>query len=139
VVGVDLAAMDPPLEERNVVSLVGDLADSHICEHIRNELQGGCHVLLCDAAPKLTGIRDVDRANEERLLLAVEVLIPLLLERDGDLLLKLLEAPEVVAIERRIRPQFAMAKTVKVAATRKGSRERYLLARSFGGAPGPGQ
>jgi 23S rRNA (uridine2552-2'-O)-methyltransferase len=139
VVGVDLTALDPPLEEPNVITIVGDLADPLVCEQIRNHLGGGCHVLLCDAAPKLTGIRDVDRANEERLLLAIESVIPLLLEPSGDLLLKLLEGPEVAAIERRMRPRFAKAKTVKVAATRKGSRERYLLARGFSGESGPGQ
>ena len=86
---------------------------------------------LSDAAPKLTGIRDRDRAAEEDLLCAVEALLPALLRPDGDLLLKILEGPEAQEVDRRIRKLFASAKTVKVRATRKGSSERYLLARKF--------
>ena len=53
-----------------------------------------------DAAPKLTGIRDPDRANEERLLEAIEALLPQLLREGGSLLLKILEGPEAQAIDK---------------------------------------
>jgi 23S rRNA (uridine2552-2'-O)-methyltransferase len=131
VVGVDRVAVDPPLTEANVVTLVGDLEDANLCDRIRKELAQPCDVLLSDAAPKLTGLRDVDRANEERLLQAIANVIPKLLKSDGDLLLKVLEGPEAAEVERGIRAYFAKAKTVKVGATRKGSTERYLLARGF--------
>jgi len=131
VVGVDLAAIDPPLAEPNVVALVGDIEDPSICERIREELGGRCDVLLSDAAPKLTGIRERDRAAEERLLGAVEALIPLLLRADGDLLVKLLECPEAQQFQKRLGPRFAKLKTLKASATRKGSSERYLLARGY--------
>ena len=39
--------------------------------------------------------------------------------------------PEAQELERRIRRRFESAKQVKTAATRKGSTERYLLARGF--------
>lgn len=133
-VGVDLAEIDPPLENENVVAFVGDLEDPTVCEQIREKLGGLCDVLLSDAAPKLTGIRERDRANEERLLEAIEVMIPKLLRVDGDLLVKILEGPEAQQVDRRIRTLFAKAKTVKSGATRKGSTERYLLARGFKGA-----
>jgi 23S rRNA (uridine2552-2'-O)-methyltransferase len=129
VVGVDRTAIEPPLEEVNVVALVGDIEDASICERIREELDGPCDVLLSDAAPKLTGIRERDRAAEERLLEAVESLIPLLLREDGDLLVKLLECPEAQQFQQRVRARFARVKTIKASATRKGSSERYLLAR----------
>lgn len=134
VVGVDLAAVDPPLENANVVSLVGDVADIAVCEQIRTVLGGSCNLLLSDAAPKLTGIRERDRANEENLLEAIEALIPELLVPGGDLLIKILDGPEAQQIDRRIRSLFERAKTVKCSATRKGSSERYLLARRYRGA-----
>jgi 23S rRNA (uridine2552-2'-O)-methyltransferase len=133
VVGVDLAAIDPPLEEANAVALVGDLTDPAVAERIREELGGPGDLLLSDAAPKLTGIRDRDRANEERLLEAVESALPRLLAPGGDLLVKILEGPEAQRIEKRMRARFGRAKSVKTAATRKGSTERYLLARDFAG------
>ena len=93
-VGVDRVAIDPPLEDQNVFSLQGDLENPNIIEQIRELMDIPCDVLLSDAAPKLTGIREADRAAEERLLEAVEVLIPQLLRSGGSLLLKLLELEE---------------------------------------------
>jgi 23S rRNA (uridine2552-2'-O)-methyltransferase len=131
VVGVDLAPIEPPLKNENVFSFVGDIEDPSICEQILTYLEAPCDVLLSDAAPKLTGVREVDRAAEERLLVAVENLIPLLLRPDGSLLVKLLECPEAQAFQRRIRLSFAAAKPVRAGATRKGSTERYLLLRGY--------
>ena len=131
VVGVDRVAIEPPLEIENVFALKGDLEDADICERILKALGGRCHVLLSDAAPKLTGVRETDRAAEERLLEAVEYMIPQLIQQDGALLLKLLECPEAQAFQQRMRETFAQVKTVKAKATRKGSSERYLLARGY--------
>ena len=135
VVGVDKAAIDPPLELPNCETMVGDLEDTGVCEQVLTLLGGPADMLLSDAAPKLTGIRAVDRALEERILEAIEVLIPLLLREDGDLLMKILDGPEAQVIDRRIRLMFKTAKNVKAKATRKGSSERYLYARGYRGIP----
>lgn len=134
VVGVDKAAIDPPLELPNCTSIVGDLADPLLCEQVLTLLRGRADLLLSDAAPKLTGVRAVDRVLEERLLETIELQIPLLLRVDGDLLVKVLEGPEAQVVDRRIRLKFKTAKTLKAKATRKGSTERYLYARGLRGA-----
>lgn len=131
VVGIDRVAVDPPLEIENVFALEGDIEDPHICERILKVLGSRCDVLLSDAAPKLTGVRETDRAAEERLLEAVESMIPQLIREGGSLLLKLLECPEAQAFQHRMRDAFEQVKTVKAKATRKGSSERYLLARGY--------
>ncbi len=136
VVGVDLAVVEPPLDNANVLTFQSDLCDPAVGPRIRELLDGPADVVLCDAAPKLTGVRATDRANEERLLEAVERLLAEILRPGGDLLLKLLEGPEVVAIDRRLRRAFESARSVKPAASRKGSSERYLLARGYRAAPG---
>lgn len=129
VVGVDLATVDPPIENENVIALVGDLEDPELGQRLVAELGGQADVVLSDAAPKLTGIRDADRAREERVLEAVEGLLAGLLRPGGDLLLKLLEGPEAQVIGKRIRRRFRQGKSVVPKATRKGSSERYLVAR----------
>ena len=133
VVGVDRSAIDPPLDNPNVVAFVGDLLDPAVCERILGLLDGPADVLLSDAAPKLTGVRDRDRAQEEELLAGVNEVLGRLLSPGGPLLLKVLQGPEAKEIERGIRRRFESAKQVKVAATRKGSNERYLLGRGFKG------
>lgn len=139
VVGVDLAHVDPPIKNANVFTIQADLEDPKVCERVLGQLGGRkADVVLCDAAPKLTGSRDVDRAAEERLLEAVEALLPALLRPEGDLALKILEGPEAQQIDKRIRRSFTRAKTAKSKATRKGSTERYLVARGYRGPPAAG-
>jgi len=134
VVGLDLVAIEPPIANRNVEALVGDMTEPASAKRILDSLGGPCDVLLSDAAPKLSGVRERDDAAEEYLLLAVEALNESLLREGGDLLIKLLECPEAQAFQQRLRGRYSSVKTVKSAATRKGSRERYLLARGFQGA-----
>lgn len=131
VVGVDLAELDPPLALANAAALRGDLEDPDLAERMVEALGGLADVVLCDAAPKLTGVRPTDRAREEALLEAVAALLPRLLRPGGDLLLKILEGPEAQGVEGRLRRRFARAKALRPEASRKGSSERYLLARTF--------
>ena len=134
VVGVDLAAVEPPIPAAQVISLVGDLEDPEIAAKLCAALGAErADVVLSDAAPKLTGVRERDRANEERLLEAVEALLPRLLAKGGAFVVKILEGPEAQVIDKRIRTAFELAKTVKLDATRKGSSERYLVARGYRG------
>ena len=132
VVGVDRAAVEPPIPFPQVHSIVGDLEDADIAPRLRECLGAErADVVLSDAAPKLTGIRETDRANVERLLEAIEALLPLLLAEGGSLLIKILEGPEAAVIDQRIRKTFDSAKAIKLKSTRKGSSERYLIARGY--------
>jgi 23S rRNA (uridine2552-2'-O)-methyltransferase len=135
VVGVDIAALDPPISNENVIAFQGDLGEPSVIAALLEALGGPADVLLCDAAPKLTGVRDADRAHEGALLEAVERALPKLLRPGGAALVKVLESAEAQAVDRRLRARFARAKSVKPAASRPGTRERYLLAFGFRGSP----
>jgi 23S rRNA (uridine2552-2'-O)-methyltransferase len=133
-VASELAAIEPPLRLTNVIAIQADLADPGVAARILEALRGGpADVLLCDAAPKLTGVRATDRAREEALLESVASLVPQLLRADGAMIVKLLEGPEAQAVERRLRGRFAWATATRPAASRKGTSERYLLAWEYRG------
>jgi 23S rRNA (uridine2552-2'-O)-methyltransferase len=134
VVGVDLAALDSPLDLANVFAIQGDLAEERVLAEVLARLGGPAGVLLSDAAPKLTGVRATDRAREEALLAALEAALPRLLAPGGALLVKLLDCPEAAGFVKRIRARFDSAKELRPEASRKGSSERYLLARGYSGA-----
>ncbi|MAG32519.1 MAG: hypothetical protein CL908_16675 [Deltaproteobacteria bacterium] len=134
VIGVDRAEVDPPIPAEQVTALVGDLEDADVAARMLEALGGEkADVVLSDAAPKLTGVRETDRANEERLLEAIEGLLPRLLAGGGSLVIKILEGPEAQVVDRRMRQAFDKAKTVKLKSTRKGSTERYLVAQGYEG------
>jgi len=131
VVGVDLAAIEPPLGFANAFAIQGDLTEAPVLEEVLGRLGGSAAVLLSDAAPKLTGVRATDRAREDALLAAVEAAIPRLLAPGGALLVKLLDCPEAAGFVKRTRKHFDSARELHPEASRKGSSERYLLARGY--------
>jgi 23S rRNA (uridine2552-2'-O)-methyltransferase len=133
VAGVDLAPIDPPLTLENVFAVAGDLADPSVLLVLLDYLGRRADVLLCDAAPKLTGVRASDRAREEELLGAVEAALAELLMPGGLALVKLLDCPEAQAFEERIRRSFSQLRKVRPQASRRGSSETYLLARDYRG------
>ncbi len=133
VVGVDIAPIDPPLSLANVFALSGDLGEPSVIAALLERSGARFDVVLCDAAPKLTGIRATDRAREEVLLDAVAAAYPQLIAPGGTLLVKLLECPEAHAFELGVRKRFETTKVVKPKASRKGTTERYLLARDYRG------
>jgi 23S rRNA (uridine2552-2'-O)-methyltransferase len=137
VVGVDLAAIEPPLSLANVFAFSGDLAEPRVIAALLEQAGARCDVVLSDAAPKLTGIRATDRAREEALLEAIAAAYPQLLAPGGTLLVKLLECPEAHAFELGVRKQFESTKVLKPQASRKGTTERYLLARGYRAATAP--
>jgi len=129
--------VDPPLGLDNVIALSSDVMEPCVIKEILYELGGRADVLLCDAAPKLTGIRPTDQAREGALLEGVEALVPALSRPTGTLLIKILDGPDALTVDRRLRTYFSSAKTLKPKASRRGSSERYLLAKGFKG-PSPG-
>ena len=133
VVGVDMAATEPLLEFANAIALVGDIAQPAVRKAILESALGPADVVLSDAAPKLTGVRATDRANEETLLAAIEAALPELLRPGGALVLKLMEGPEAQAAEQRLRARFASARSLRPDASRKGTTERYWIGTGFEG------
>jgi 23S rRNA (uridine2552-2'-O)-methyltransferase len=137
VVGVDLAAIDAPIGNENVIAFCADITQPSVSKELIDRLGGLADVVLSDAAPKLTGIRVADQAREGALLEGVEALLGDLLRAGGTLLVKILDGSDAVLVDRRLRGEFETAKTVKPSATRPGSSERYLLGRGYKGRSGP--
>jgi 23S rRNA U2552 (ribose-2'-O)-methylase RlmE/FtsJ len=131
VVGVDVAEIELPQRNENVIAFTGDLADPATSQEILARLGGSADVVLCDAAPKLTGVRATDRAREEALLEAVEARLPELLRPGGSAVCKLLDCPEADRFRTRLAARFGQSRVLRPQATRKGSSERYLLLRDF--------
>ena len=133
VVGVDLQELTPTLEMPNVRSIVGDFTDDLVIRSVMAALGRKAEVVLSDAAPKTTGIKATDRAREETLLQSVVSTLPNVLDKGGDLLMKLLDCPEAQHISNDLRTSFDRTTGIGLKATRKGSKERYFLARGYRG------
>ena len=129
VLGVDLNPI-APLE--GVESIEGDLTDPEVQEEVKMQL-GSISVVVCDAAPKLSGHKSYDQARsvalgEEALAFACNVLKP-----GGNFVVKAFQGadfPELLSIAKE---HFHAVHTYNTKATRKGSTELYLIAKNFKG------
>ena len=135
VVGVDLVAVEP-LGLSNVVTIEGDVNDSAVQQRILDALDGPADVVLCDLAPKLTGIRATDQAREEHLVETAIAFAERVLAPGGSMLIKLFSTVEASSV-KRLRAGFRSATAYRPPSTRKGSSEIYACATGRNAAPPP--
>jgi 23S rRNA (uridine2552-2'-O)-methyltransferase len=131
-VGVDLVPLDPL--PAPVVTLVGDFCEPAAREAIAAALGGPADLVLCDAAPKLSGIADVDRSAMEELHEAALAVCESVLAHDGSLVMKAFPGPEADAMRARLRRRFARVAEVRPEGKRTTSKEFYWVA-----GPDPGR
>ena len=125
VVGVDLLDMDPI---DGIDFIKGDFRDPKIVEQIqeRTEIQG-LDLVISDMAPNITGVRETDQANLFELLELVKKFAIENLKPGGSLLFKCFEGSGVKTLRSSLKRQFSRVTSVKPAASRKESREFYIL------------
>lgn len=124
VVGVDL--VEPaPLPAAQFVP--GDVRDPAVVEEVHARLGGEAGVVLCDVAPKLTGIRDTDDARAAELVEAVLDVLPKLLRPGGRLLIKLFMGRDQPGVISRLESLFGEVHVTRPAASRRGSSELYAV------------
>jgi len=128
VVGVDVVEPQP-LAGAAVV--VGDIRQPEVLDAAVERLGGKATVVLCDIAPKLTGVTERDEAMMTQLVTAVADALPRLLDPGGRLVLKLFSGEGHVEITRRLRPLFGRLHSTRPRATRPGSSEIYVIGLGF--------
>lgn len=92
-------------------------------------------VLLSDMAPNATGHASIDHLQQLELCDMALSLCPTLLKEDtGALVIKVYMGSEEAAFVDAVRAAFRSVKRIKPAASRKESREFYLVAQGYRGA-----
>ncbi|GAB6286279.1 MAG: hypothetical protein STSR0009_24800 [Methanoregula sp.] len=129
VVGVDLNSI-APLD--GVDTIEGDLTDPEIQQQVITML-GQVSVVVCDAAPKLSGQRSYDQARsvalgEDAIRFACNVL-----KIGGNFVVKAFQGGDFPELHALAVEHFHAVKTYNTKSTRKGSTEFYLIAKNFKG------
>lgn len=127
VVGIDLMPVEP-LGSPRVACVVGDVRDPAAIAELRRLLDGQASVVLCDLAPKLTGIRDTDEARASELVTGAIDALGQLLRPGGRLVLKLFMNQDLAGLLRSLGHRFEQMKTRRPEATRRASSELYAIA-----------
>lgn len=129
VVGIDL---NPIIPLEGVETIEGDLDDPEVQEMVRTIL-GVVNVVVCDAAPRLSGHKSYDQAriielNEKALEFACKVL-----KQGGNFVVKSFQGSDFSTLYAMTKDRFYSVKTCITKSTRKGSTELYIVAKNFVG------
>ncbi len=129
-VGVDLLPLDP-IDGVHLIS--GDIHDQVVHQKII-AIRESFDLLLCDAAPNLSGNKITDQHNHYRLIKAVLDFSHSVLKPGGKLLCKVFQSPQLKELTAQFRQAFNQNKIIKLDSTRKSSAEMYLLGLGWKGS-----
>jgi 23S rRNA (uridine2552-2'-O)-methyltransferase len=130
VVGVDLEWIRP-LDEENFYTVRGDFTKDETLKEVKDLINGTAQVVISDAAPKLTGIKDIDMVRSTDLADNALTVCDHLLMQGGNFVLKVFQGGEYNNIVKNIKERFKVVKTTKPPSSRKGSVEMYVVAKGF--------
>jgi len=127
IVGIDL---NPIAEIEGVETIEGDITDPEVLEQVRSML-GTVSVVVCDAAPKLSGHKSYDQAriielDEQALAFACRIL-----KRGGNFTIKSFQGTDFPELYSATKEHFHSVKTMITHSSRKGSTELYIVAKNF--------
>jgi len=127
VVAVDLQRI-MPFEEDNFVQITGDFTKKDISDKIKSEFDWSADVVLSDAAPKLTGIKDIDQLKSIDIAENVLKISDSILKIEGNMIVKVFQGEGFEEYLKKLKKKFKIVKTTKPPSSKKGSMEMYLIA-----------
>jgi len=129
VLGVDIT--EPEVSQRNFIFIRGDINNPDVQKQVLTALKGKADAILSDASPKLTGIRERDHNRSIEIIESVINFTLDSLKKNGNLLIKIIEGPDIKGIFSEIQSKFSFAKIYRPNSTRRSSRENYIIAKGF--------
>lgn len=130
VVGVDLQPIKS-IPHENYIQIRGDFTTEETLQNIEQVLDGKADVILSDASPQLSGIKDVDQIRSLELAENALKTARKLLKSDGTLVMKVFQGEEFDNLLKEIKKRFKIVKTTKPPSSRKKSVEMYVVAKKM--------
>jgi 23S rRNA (uridine2552-2'-O)-methyltransferase len=132
VIGVDLEPIEPIL---GVVTIQADITKESTLELVKEALGRDADVVICDAAPNLSGAWDVDHARSIDLSRSALAMARRLLRPGGNFLVKVFQGDMFTGYLNEVRREFASVKSHSPHASRRESAEMYIVAKKRLSAP----
>lgn len=127
VLGVDLKPIEPFTQEY-IRTIVADLTEPDISDQILSFLPRPADVVLCDAAPNVTGVWEMDHACQIDLGAKALEIAKCILKPGGTFFVKVFQGDLLDEFILNVKENFDEVKIVKPPASRQKSSEEYLLA-----------
>ncbi len=130
VVAVDLNRMKS-FPEENFWSIKGDFTHEDTLDEIKRTMQGKAQVIISDASPKLSGIKDLDQLRSIDLAQTVLQICDNILKYKGNIIMKVFQGEGYPELLAEVKTKFQTVKTTKPPSSRKKSGEMYVVGRGF--------
>ena len=129
IVAVDLQAMAPL---PGVLQIQGDITKASTAQEIINHFQGEfADLVVCDGAPDVTGLHDIDEYIQAQLLLAALNITTHILKPKGTFIAKIFRGKEVSLLYSQLRIFFKRVTIVKPRSSRNSSIESFVLCENY--------
>ncbi|MGZ7118123.1 MAG: RlmE family RNA methyltransferase [Methanobacterium sp.] len=127
VIAVDIQRIKP-FDEDNFAQITGDFTESGIIDKIEDEIGRDADVILSDAAPKLTGIKDIDQLKSIDIVENALKIADSILKIGGSMIIKVFQGEGFEDYLKKVKRKFKIVKTTKPPSSKKGSIEMYIIA-----------
>ena len=117
VVGVDLNRFKK-FHEENYYGMRGDFTTPEVQEKIMKIIGGKAKVVMSDASPSLSGIKNIDQLRSIDLTNAVIGIADNILEAKGNLVMKVFQGPEYKQMLDSLKGKYRQVKTTKPPSSR---------------------
>eukprot|EP00096_Caligus_rogercresseyi_P015274 TRINITY_DN7726_c0_g1_i1.p1 TRINITY_DN7726_c0_g1~~TRINITY_DN7726_c0_g1_i1.p1 ORF type:complete len:280 (+),score=37.11 TRINITY_DN7726_c0_g1_i1:73-912(+) len=129
IVAVDLQAMAPI---PGVVTLQGDITKLSTAEKIVSYFHGSlADLVVCDGAPDVTGLHDIDEYIQGHLLLAALNITTHVLKSGGSFVAKIFRGKDVSTIYSQLRIFFDSVHIAKPPSSRNSSKESFVVCQGY--------
>ncbi len=126
VLGVDLKQIQP-FNSSDVRTLIGDVRDPQVVQHIKELLLHHADVVISDVAPNVSGVWELDHARQIDLAKHSLRIATLVLRPGGNFFVKTFQGSMLDDFVREVRQHFVHVKRIKPKASRAKSAELYVL------------
>ncbi|BGP40376.1 tRNA (uridine-2'-O-)-methyltransferase trm7 [Rhodotorula kratochvilovae] len=129
IVAVDLQPMAPL---PGVVQIEGDITKTSTAEQIISHFKGGlADLVVCDGAPDVTGLHDLDEFVQAQLLLAALNITLSVLRPGGTFVAKIFRGRDVTLLYDQLRCFFDRVTCAKPRSSRNSSMEAFVVCEGF--------
>lgn len=134
IVAVDLQAMAPL---PGVIQMQGDITKLSTANKIVDHFSGGqADLVVCDGAPDVTGLHDIDEYIQAQLLLAALNITTHVLKQGGTFVAKIFRGKDVSLLYSQLRIFFPMVQIAKPRSSRNSSIEAFVVCQGYNPPPG---
>lgn len=129
IVAVDLQAMAPL---PGVVQIQGDITKTSTSEAIISHFQGDtAQLVVCDGAPDVTGLHDLDEYVQAQLLLAALNITTHILALGGTFVAKIFRGKDVTLLYAQLKIFFRKVTVAKPRSSRNSSIESFVVCQDY--------